>query len=72
MGDLPRTALQTLAAELDHARTLLQEAMTRQKRLEQQIAGLTKRLENAQTNRDAWKTVADRERSKGRRGRSFT
>jgi predicted nucleic acid-binding Zn-ribbon protein len=67
VADLPRTALQTLAAELDHARHMLQEAMTRQKNLEKQVDSLTRRLATLTENRDAWKTVADRERSKRRK-----
>ena len=70
-GVTTRTALQTIADELDTTRRHLHHAITRQAKLEQRIRDLETSLRKQKERTEAWKTVAQRERSKRPRGKAF-
>jgi septal ring factor EnvC (AmiA/AmiB activator) len=63
----PRTALQTLADELDHTRRLLKAASARETVLERRIRSLEQQVRNGREKAEAWKTVAAREERLRRR-----
>jgi hypothetical protein len=63
----PRTAIQTLAGELELARALLRHAHQRQVKLERLVRSLRAQVLTAREQRDAWKLIADREEARARK-----
>jgi hypothetical protein len=63
----PRTAIQTLAGELELARALLRQSHQRQVKLERLVRSLRGQVLTAREQRDAWKLIADREEARARK-----